>query len=104
GPVGIAGAWTATYCVLTIPAFWYAGKPIELPIRSVLNAIWRYVLAALIAGITCSAIVARMRWLPLDAPFGLAAAITRIVTNSALFTLLYLSTVAGLFWSVWSFC
>ena len=97
GAVGIAGAWTTTFCVLTIPAFWYAGKPIELPVRSVLNAIWRYVVAALIAGLTCAAIVARMRWLPLVAPLGLAGTIARIVTNSVLFTLLYLGVVVILF-------
>lgn len=97
GPVGVAGAWTTAYCVLAIPAFWYAGKPIELSVSSVLNAIWRYVMAALIAGVTCAAIVARMRWLPLVAPFGLAGTITRIVTNSVLFTLLYLGIVVVLF-------
>ena len=65
GPVGIAAAWTASFCILTIPAFWYAGKPIDLKVGFVLNAIWRYIVAALIAGLSCAAIVARMRWHPL---------------------------------------
>jgi len=26
GPEGIAGAWTLSFWILTIPAFWYAGK------------------------------------------------------------------------------
>jgi O-antigen/teichoic acid export membrane protein len=97
GPVGIAGAWTASFCVLTIPAFWYAGMPIDLRVGSVLNAIWRYVVAALTAGLACSALVARMRWHPLVAPFGLVGTITRIVTNSLLFNLLYLGTIIILF-------
>jgi O-antigen/teichoic acid export membrane protein len=97
GPVGIAGAWTTSFCILTIPAIWYAGKPIDLPVGSVLNAIWRYVVAALIAGLSCAAVVARMRWLPLVAAFGLAGTITRIATNSVLFTLLYLGIIIVLF-------
>jgi len=97
GPVGIAGAWTASFCVLAIPAFWYAGKPIELPATAMLKAIWRYVVAALIAGSSCAAIVGHMRWMPLVAPYGLAGTITRIITNSALFTLLYLAAVLVLF-------
>ena len=97
GPVGIAGAWTTSFCILTIPAIWYAGKPINLPVGSVLNAIWRYVVAALIAGLSCAAVVARMRWLPLVAAFGLAGTITRIATNSVLFTLLYLGIIIVLF-------
>jgi O-antigen/teichoic acid export membrane protein len=97
GPVGIAGAWTASFCVLAIPAFWYAGKPIKLSLTSVFTAIWRYVLAALIAGYSCAAIVARMRWLPLIAPYGLAGVITRIATNSAIFIVLYLIAAMVLF-------
>jgi O-antigen/teichoic acid export membrane protein len=97
GPVGIAGAWTTSFCILTIPAIWYAGKPIDLPVGSVLNAIWRYVVAALIAGLSCAAVVARMPWLPLVAAFGLAGTITRIATNSVLFTLLYLGIIIVLF-------
>jgi hypothetical protein len=41
--------------------------------------------------------VARMRWLPLVAAFGLAGTITRIATNSVLFTLLYLGIIIVLF-------
>ena len=97
GPIGIAGAWTASFCILTIPAFWYAGKPIDLKVGYVLNAIWRYILAALIAGLSCAAIVARMRWHPLVEPFGLAGTVTRIVTNSSFFTLLYLGIIIIMF-------
>jgi PST family polysaccharide transporter len=100
GPAGIAGAWTTSFCVLLIPAFWYAGKPIELPVSSVIKAIWRYVVAALIAGLACALIVAPLRWPLLVAPVALLGAITRIVTNSALFTLLYLGAVVVLFWSL----
>lgn len=97
GPAGIAGAWTTSFIVLMLPGFWYAGKPIGLPLASVTKAVWRYALAALIAGLTCAQIVGRMEWPPLASPFGLPGAITRIVTNSVLFTLLYLGSVTALF-------
>ena len=30
GPEGIAVAWTLSFWILTIPAFWYAGRPFEV--------------------------------------------------------------------------
>ena len=50
GPAGVAAAWTASFWLLTIPAFWYAGKPINFGVAPVLATIWRYVLASLLAG------------------------------------------------------
>src|SRR5260370_6168720 len=50
GPVGIAVAWTASFWILTIPAFWYAGKPINLAVGIIIDAVWRYLLASLLAG------------------------------------------------------
>jgi len=50
GPVGIATAWTASFWILTIPAFWYAGKPINLGVGIIIEAVWRYLLASLLAG------------------------------------------------------
>ena len=97
GPVGIAGAWTSSFCIMMIPAFWYAGKPIGLPLASVIGAIWRYIAAAVIAGLACAALMASMPWLPLVASSGAAGAVARIVTNSVLFTLLYLATVVVLY-------
>ncbi len=52
GPIGVAIAWTTAYWILTVPAFWYAGKPVQLTIASILSAVWRYFLAALIAACT----------------------------------------------------
>jgi O-antigen/teichoic acid export membrane protein len=49
GPVGIAAAWTASFWLLTLPAFWYAGRPIDLGIKPVLLAVWRFLLASVVA-------------------------------------------------------
>jgi O-antigen/teichoic acid export membrane protein len=44
GPAGVALAWTASFWILTIPAFWYAGRPIQLRVGSIVAAAWKYVL------------------------------------------------------------
>ncbi len=49
GPVGIATAWSASFWILTVPAIWYAGRPIGLNIGAVFSMVWRYVVASLIA-------------------------------------------------------
>jgi PST family polysaccharide transporter len=93
GPAGVAGAWTSSFCILMIPAFWYAGQPIDLPLVTVLGTFWRYLLASIIAGFACAAAVSSMPWLPLIGASGVPGALARIAENSVLFTALYLGTV-----------
>ena len=50
GPAGIAIAWTASFWILVLPAFWYAGRPIQFGIAPIVAALWKYVLASLVAG------------------------------------------------------
>ena len=59
GPVGVAAAWTASFWILTIPAFWYAGRPIHLGIKPMVDAVWKYVVAALLAGCGAALVVRR---------------------------------------------
>ncbi len=91
GSVGIAVAWVASLWVLTIPALWYAGKPIHLGIGPVIGAVWKYVLASGLAGCATAAII---RGIPaLAVTSGPMEAIGRIVAISALFAALYLGAV-----------
>ena len=90
GPVGIAAAWTTSIWILTIPAFWYAGKPISFGVAPVLGAIWRYVLASLLAGCANSAII---RIMPMAGASSLVEAMVRVSMISLLFGALYLSAV-----------
>jgi len=50
GPQGVAVAWCVAFWVLTLPAIWYAGRPIGLGVGQVVGAIWRYITAAAAAG------------------------------------------------------
>jgi len=91
GPEGIAVAWSASYAVLIVPAFWYAGRPIQFGIDQMLAVIWKYILASIVAGLGCAAIV---RQFPtLEAMPGIVGSEVRILATSCLFLALYLCTV-----------
>jgi O-antigen/teichoic acid export membrane protein len=51
GPSGVAVAWTVSFCVLTGPGLWYAGRPAELRISAIFSTIWRYLASAVITGL-----------------------------------------------------
>ncbi len=91
GPVGIAVAWTGSFWILTIPALWYAGRPIQFGIGPVLAAVWKYVVASLLAGWVCPVILGLFpSFGEIPGALGLLA---RIATKSLLFTALYLASV-----------
>jgi len=91
GPVGIAVAWTASFWVLTIPAFWYAGKPIQLDVKSVCAEVWRYVFASFLAGFAAAATVRNVPFF-FGVP-GAKEALGRILMTSILFGSLYLGLI-----------
>jgi hypothetical protein len=91
GPIGVAAAWTASFWILTIPAFWYAGKPIQFGIAPVLATVWRYVVASLVAGCATAAVIRQIPAL-LAVP-GIPGAFARIVVASVLLSVLYLAAV-----------
>jgi PST family polysaccharide transporter len=94
GPEGIAVAWSASFWILTVPAFWYAGRPIHFGVASLLTAVWRYVVASFLAGCACAALV--YRFLPLAATMTAVVALERIMVISGLFLGLYLGAVIAL--------
>ena len=92
GPVGIAVAWSASFWTLTIPSFWYAGKPIEFSITPILATVWRYAVAALLSGCV-TALIAR-EFLPLFSRWDpVMAAVAAIAANSMLLVVMYLIAV-----------
>jgi len=98
GPEGIAAAWSISYWVLLIPAFWYAGRPVEFGLSALINAIWRHVSAALLAGLASAAIIrdTPLRYSPPGAP----AALWAIIIDSVLFVTVYLGTSIVLHWGL----
>jgi PST family polysaccharide transporter len=94
GPVGIASAWSASFWILLVPAFMYAGKPIQFGVVPVLKVVWRYVLASLLAGAASAEIISQSSFLA-AAP-GVWGALLRVVTTTLLFLVLYLGAVVVL--------
>jgi PST family polysaccharide transporter len=91
GPEGIAMAWTASFWILTIPAFWYAGRPIRMGVTPVVAAVWKYLLASLLAGCASALII---RGYPSFAAMpGAVGAFARIVTTTGLLGTLYIGAV-----------
>lgn len=96
GPEGIAVAWTASFWILIIPAFWYAGRPIRVGPSAVVAAVWQYLLSSLLAA-CASAFV--LRELPSVAAMpGATGALTRFTVMSGLFGTMYLGAVILLHW------
>jgi O-antigen/teichoic acid export membrane protein len=91
---GIAGAWVASYLVITLPALWYAGKPIQLGISPVIAVIWKYIVCSLIAGVASFLVLqAFPSFLAAPGPFWAAI---RLAAVSLMFLVLYLVTVIAL--------
>lgn len=91
GPQGVAVAWGVSFWTLTLPAMAYAGKPVGLKMSPVFGAIWRYVIAALAAGFAVFFALQRVSWL--HGASGISGAFSRIMLDTALFTVLYLGAV-----------
>jgi len=91
GPAGIAAAWSASFWVLLIPAFWYAGRPIGAGVSLLIGAVWRYAAASLLAGFATAAI---FRGTTISAlPTGSGAALEAVVFISSVFVTFYMGVV-----------
>jgi len=97
GGEGIAVAWVASYWVLAFPALWYAGQPIKLSISAIIAAVWRYILASLVAAGACLLFLPAVGSL-FVADLGLFAAVGRMIAVSILFGSFYVGAVILLHW------
>ncbi len=88
---GIALAWVLAYCIITLPALWYATRPIRISIFAIVNVIWRYVAASL-ASYLC--IARLMKSFQSPAAFhGTMQVLGALLALSVLFAALYLGLV-----------
>ena len=91
GGKGIAIAWCVSFWILTVPAMWYAGKPIDFGVGEMIEVVWRYVVASLGAGVA-TFFAMRSFTVLRELPGGVGAAI-RIACVTAVFGTLYLAAV-----------
>jgi O-antigen/teichoic acid export membrane protein len=94
GPVGVAVAWSVFFVAFTLPALWYAGRPLHLGAISLVAVTWKYVLAALLAGLASATIFRGA--LNLGVPNTEGGALAGILAVSVLFAVLYLGAVIAL--------
>jgi O-antigen/teichoic acid export membrane protein len=94
GPSGVAVAWSLSYLILTIPGFWYAGRPIQLGISPLLASTWKYAAGSLAAECVSAAVIKKTAWLSsLSAAQSSGPALEGIVIVTGLFGALYLGAV-----------
>lgn len=91
GPQGVAVAWCVSFWVLTLPAIWYAGRPIGLGVGPVVAVIWRYIAAALAAAAVSYIVLERLPGL--DHLAGARGAALRIAFVTLEFGVLYFAGV-----------
>jgi O-antigen/teichoic acid export membrane protein len=91
GPQGIAVAWCVSFWTLTVPAMWYAGKPIGLGVSPMIAVVWRYIAASLLAGLACRTFFQRLVGLA-EAPGAIGAA-ERVALFSIAFVSCYLGAI-----------
>jgi O-antigen/teichoic acid export membrane protein len=89
GPKGVAVAYTSTLYLLTGLGLKYACKPIELKFRTILFALWRYFITALLAGLLC--------WYVIQLFDPSWARFTRLMISFLLYITLYLILVIAFF-------
>jgi O-antigen/teichoic acid export membrane protein len=95
GPQGIAVAWCVSFWILTVPAMWYAGRPIGLGVAPIFAVVWRYIAASLSAGAASYLIVSGLAFL-VGAP-GASGAALRVLLISLCFLGLYLGVIILLY-------
>lgn len=91
GPAGIAVAWSVSFWILLIPAFWYAGRPIGFGTSQLIGAAWKYAVASLAAGWISAATLGRV--VLAGRPGSAMYTFEEAFVNSALFLLIYLGAV-----------
>jgi PST family polysaccharide transporter len=95
GPQGIAVAWCVSFWILTIPAMWYAGRPIGLGVGAIVTVVWRYIVAALLAGAASKLMFSRL--VALSEASGAGGAALRVICVSACFAGLYIGATVLLY-------
>jgi len=92
GPRGVAAAWSISYWILLIPGIWYAGRPMGFGVSALIEAIWKFVAAALIAALGTAAILGGTPFWGTATSTGFA--FEAILVISSVFIAAYLGVVA----------
>ena len=92
GIAGVAIAYSLTFYLLVIPTLVFAGKPVNISAYAIISRIWRYFLAAVIAGLISFAVLYKIDFISLQ--FSALYILLRIIISASLNLLFYLILVA----------
>jgi len=98
GAVGVAIGYAISFYVLLVPCLYYAGQPIGLQLSLIVSSVWRYFIAALIAGLLSFAILYKMDFI--GSIFANLHVFFRIVIASSFCLTLYLILVILFYQSI----
>lgn len=91
GAVTMAVAYSATAFILIFPSLWYAGRPIQLGFTKVIHSLWPYFIAGISVYIFC--MVTSIYWPQLKELLECIGPLSRIILNSCIALILYVSMV-----------
>jgi len=91
GAYGVAIAYSVSFYLLIGPAFWYAGKPVNLKFSVVFSRLWRYYLSALAAAACCWFVF--YYYHPTSKIYGDLNILVRIVASVSLCVVLYFLSI-----------
>lgn len=91
GAVAMAIAFSACAYLLVIPGLWYAGRPIQLSVATLLRSFWAYFASAICVCIFWLYLSAY--WLPLNGLLARLSPVIRVVMTSCVASFLYLAIV-----------
>ena len=94
GAFGVAVAYSASLYILAWPALSYAGGPLNFKLSSFVGITWKYMLAALIAGVSGWIVFYSSGWISSD--LSKLSAVVRVPSVSIVCIFLYLAVVVVL--------
>jgi hypothetical protein len=91
GAVAMAIAYSARAYALTVPALWYAGRPIQFSLRAVIRSVWPYFASA--AFVCIFWLFISVSWVPFHELLMRLHPFVRIVITSLSASFLYVGLV-----------
>jgi PST family polysaccharide transporter len=94
GAVAMAAAYSARAYLLTVPALWYAGRPIHFSLGAVMQSVWAYFVAAAFVGVFWLYLAGS--WAPFHQLLAGLNPLVRIIASSSAASALYICLVVVL--------
>lgn len=88
GPIAMAFTLSVVTNLLVIPALWYAGRPLELSLRTLVGPFWSYYLSASVVAVCWMA--ASTSWVPLRDALVRLGTVGRVASVGAAVSVLYI--------------